>query len=175
MRSRYLLIFLLSVFISSCSIFGGGENVDDLIDTFSVGEQGTQYYINRLEFEDKDGNESTIDFTFRYKDQIKDSCITNISIWVEDLMKDPESVTFKNSNVNYTHSQLDLMFAEKDDDDFHSRFTMNIPMTTINDLFKDNNWTITFKKGNRNLTYTPTSSAKEKISILNNDLFVIFR
>jgi len=173
--NRLLIITLLSLTLNSCSIFGGRTDVKDLTKTFFVGEEGTQYYIKPLAFETEEGDELLMDVTFRYKDEIKDSAVINFTIVLEQLVKSLGIVTISNSTTTYVVDEYELLFAEKDGDDFKSRFSIKIPMFEFDKLMKNPNWIFTLDQDDSRYRYFTTSSTAENLNILNDDLFVIFR
>lgn len=170
-----LFVVLISTIISGCSLFGGRNSVNDLTQTFFVGDEGTQYFVKPLTFESDDGNELLMDITFRYKDEIKDSAVINFTIETDVLVKNPDLITISNNQDNFVTDKYELLFAEKEDKDFKSRFSIKIPMISLDKLIKNQNWVFTVDQGNLNFRYFSASSTEDALKILNDDLFVIFR
>lgn len=172
---KSLTVILLSLTFSSCSIFGGDSNLNNLIRTFYVGEGGTQYYVKPMTFESKDGNDMFMDITFRYKDELKDSAAINFTITSEQLIKTLDNVTISNNTSTFVTNQYELLFAEKDGDYFKSRFSFKIPMNELDKLIKDQSWKLALKNKETMLAYFSTSNTQDILKTLNDDLFVIFR
>lgn len=172
---KLLTLLYLTFAISGCSIFGSGNKVEKLTQTFFVGEGGTQYYIKPFEFESDSEGDLTLDITFRYKDEIKDSATINFTFFNENVIKKLGYIKLTNDSQTYSTDDISLLFAERKDDDFKSRFSFRIPMSDLDKLMMNPNWILSFSSGKKEYTYVPTSSTKEKLKTLNDDLFVIFR
>lgn len=170
----YVLVFL-TIAISGCSIFGGSNKVENLIETFFVGEAGTQYYIKPIEFESEDGDELVLDITFRYKDEIKDSATINFTFIRENLIKKLDVINVSDGSSEYSTTDNILLFAERIDDDFKSRFSFRIPMSELDKLMMNPNWILSLESNNEVYKYFPTSSTKDILSTINDYLFIIFR
>lgn len=173
--TKLISLFVLSLLINGCSIFGGGNKVEKLTQTFFVGESGTQYYIKPLEFESDSEGDLSLDITLRYKDEIKDTATINFTLLNESVIKKLDYIKLTNDSETYSTDDITLLFAERKDDDFKSRFSFRIPMADLDKLMMNADWNLSFTSAKKEYSYAPTSSTKEKLKILNDDLFVIFR
>jgi hypothetical protein len=62
-------------------------------ETFYAGEEGTQYFIKPILFANENSSEEFIfDLTFRYKNEVLDSVILNISINSSKMYKNNDSL-----------------------------------------------------------------------------------
>jgi hypothetical protein len=89
-----------------------------------VGEEGMQYFIKPLIFKSQQkGEEALPDFTFRYKNEIKDSAIVNISIEGPELYKEIDGIAFSNGDEQYELSEVKLLYNSGSKSGYVSRFT----------------------------------------------------
>ena len=173
-RNLVVIVFVSSL-LNACSLFNSNGDIKKLTETFFVGEAGTQYFIKPLEFESENGDEMYMDATFRYKDEFKDSAVVNFTIITEILIKKLNSVIISNDKMKYKTVDFDLLFAEKYEDDFRSRFSIKVPMTEFNKLIMNQNWMFTIDYSNGNLVYYSTSNTNTALEVINDDLFYLLR
>ncbi len=173
-RKLLIILFIASLF-NSCSLFVGQDRIKELTRTFFVGEEGTQYFIKPLEFTNDNGDEMYMDITFRYKDEIKDTAVINFTIQTSDLIKKLNTVTVSSDKVIYTTNNILLLFAEKEDEEFRSRFSIKVPMKELDKLIKNSKWVFELNHNSDMLIYYPTTGTENALKIINNDLFVLFR
>ena len=71
---------LIALFIIGCiGVKPGSEpGGKKLFETFYAGEQGSQYFIKPLVLKNATKEKLTIDFSFRYKTEVKDSAIVYV-------------------------------------------------------------------------------------------------
>ena len=67
--------------------------------------------------------EALPDFTFRYKNEIKDSAIVNISIEGPELYKEIDGIAFSNGDEQYELSEVKLLYNSGSKSGCVSRFT----------------------------------------------------
>lgn len=67
--------------------------------------------------------EALPDFTFRYKNEIKDSVIVNISIEGPELYKEIDGIAFSNGDEQYELSEVKLLYNSGSKSGYVSRFT----------------------------------------------------
>lgn len=67
--------------------------------------------------------EALPDFTFRYKNEIKDSAIVNISIEGPELYKEIDGIAFSNGDEQYELSEVKLLYNSGSKSGYVSRFT----------------------------------------------------
>lgn len=173
------IIFLLYLIVfQSCSVLkpGSKKSSKNLYETFYIGEEGIQYFIKPFSF----GNINTkgridIDFTFRYKNEVKDSAILNLSIYEGVIIKSLDSIKFRNNVVQINQFSTQLMYNEVDNDFFKSRYTTKIPLNTLNKLFGEENWTLYLYSSQGKFQYQTGKKTSKFISSLNKNLFVLMR
>lgn len=174
----FLLLIMSSLTITSCFSVkpSSTKSAKNYFESFFVGDEGTQYFLKPLEFNSKGSKgELNIDFTFRYKNQVKDSVIVNYSITGENMIKALNEAYFQNSNASFHLNNIELLFNEKKDDKFMSRFTSKCSMADLIQLFQDENITMTLTdENNQSYIFSPSKSTKKAIKSINDNLFVIF-
>lgn len=115
------ILVTLCVFI--CTGLGAGGSAR-FYSAFFVGEEGMQYFIKPLIFKSQQkGEEALPDFTFRYKNEIKDSAIVNISIEGPELYKEIDGIAFSNGDEQYELSEVKLLYNSGSKSGYVSRFT----------------------------------------------------
>lgn len=173
----------LSIIASICLLYGclaikpgsvkSGKN---LFETFFVGDAGTQYYIKPIDFENTTGaSRVAMDFTFRYKNEIKDSVIINFSILDAKLIKNLDQLTLKNATTTINCQQVELLFNEKNKNLFLSRFSTKASLADFAPLFSDNIWTLTTSNKNEKTSYKSTAKTSKTIQKLEEVVFVLLR
>lgn len=174
-RTIYFLSFL--IFTTSClslkpTSVKSGKN---LFETFYIGEDGTQYFIKPLTFINKQNKEDLqIDFTFRHKDKIKDSVIVNFSIIGSNIIKNTDSISFYSKTDAIKTNNVKLLFNEKRNKSFVSRFTTKILFIDFINMFKNDTWEIVLYDNENNSFYLPERKTKKRIKKLQEKLFIIF-
>jgi len=167
-----LIIFIASgCFSVKPSTTKSGKN---LYETFFVGEEGTQYFIKPIAFENSDKTESLLlDLTFRYKNEIKDSTVLNFTLEGPDIYKNFDAVSIANPELLAAAQNLELLFNETDKGRYISRFTAKISLADTHKLFQDNNWTLTLSSSDLSREYVPNKKNLKVIHTLRNAVFSI--
>jgi len=180
MRSSNLqkIFFVLGIVISLSGCIGmkpsGVKSGKNLYETFFVGEEGTQYFIKPIVFNSENKNRLFVDFTFRYKDKIKDSAFVNMSFFNTEIIKNIDSLKITNSSVSIVLKNIKSLFAERSQKEYKSRFSTKGSLADLNKLFDKNNWIITAFKHNNSTNYTTPKSTKMKIDKLDAGVFMLF-
>src|SRR5690606_7037547 len=80
---------MLLLLLSSCFSVkpGTSRSARNLYQNFFIGEEGSQYFIKPIAFENDEKEKLQLDITFRYKDEVKDSATVNFSIVTKELNK----------------------------------------------------------------------------------------
>lgn len=147
-------------------------------ESFFVGEEGVQYFIKPLVFKaSKSNNEIHTDFTFRYKDSIRqdDSVTVNYSIYSSEIVNDLSYLAFNSGDKKISTTQTKRLFAEKRNKQFVSRFTSRIALSDmIVALRNDEVVFYTHHTNNSIHEYKPTRKTRRALERLNNNLFVVF-
>ncbi len=180
MRSFTLImrgfVFGILIILSSClsikpSIVKSGKK---LYETFFVGEDGTQYFIKPLEFSNDVNEKLKLDITFRYKNEIKDSAIVNISLLSKEIYKYADGLKIKNDSIDIIIKEMKYMFSERNKKIYNSRFSANVNLFDVEQLFDSNNWILILYKDGRSIKYITPKITKKKIDKLNYEIFAIF-
>lgn len=144
-------------------------------ETFFVGDEGNQYFLKPVFLENNKSKEKiAIDFTFRYKDEVKDSGIINFSVYSPSLYSVIDSINFKNEIILIKSNKVTTLYKEKNNKGFHTRLTTKIPMMELNKIFSNNNWELNiYNKSTGGATFIPTKKSKKIIKNLYNNVFII--
>lgn len=179
-KHSFFKILVLTGFITfffSCSVFrpAGYKTGDNLFKTFYVGKEGTQYYINPLSFESKENSQRlSMDFTFRYKDDIKDSATVNLSLFSPQILKNLDSISIANANHSVMSKKIKLFYNKKEKKGFLSRFSTKIALKDINEIFKNSDWKIGVYKNGTIFNFIPSKRTKRDIEKLRDNVFILF-
>jgi hypothetical protein len=148
----------------------------NLFETFYVGDDGIQYFIKPLNMKNtQNSDELKIDFTFRHKDEIKDSVVVNVSLRSSAIYKNIDSLSLSNETHKIVSDNLRLLFNEERNDLYTSRFTTKVPLIDVVQLFDTNDWILTIHKNQAPQTYIPEKNTKKAILKLQEKLFILFR
>ena len=173
-KTWFILCMLL--ILSSCfSVKPGATKAGGkLFETFFVGEEGTQYFIKPLKFTNEKSESLKLDITFRYKNEIKDSAIVNLSFLSNDLFKSIDSLRIDNGEYSTLIKELNLLFAERSKDMYNIRFSTKVNLADIKKLFERNDWRFLQYRNGESTLYTPNKATKKKIDKLNYEVFELF-
>lgn len=180
MASNFKIKFcfgLLMLSLTSCMGFKSSASTSsgkNLYETFFVGNDGTQYFIKPLSFTDKDKNRLTLDLTFRYKNQIKDSCIVNASFFDNAVHKSMDSVIVSNESVRVKLMDVKHLFSERSGNKVNSRFSTKGSLIEVSKLFENANWKATIYFETKQIDYFPPQQTKRKIDKLRYGIFMLF-
>ena len=156
---------------------GSVKSARNLHETFFVGEEGTQYFIKPLGFESAADKNTTLtaDFTFRYKDQVRDSAIINFTITAADLYRSAESLTISNPSFSAPCHSTDLLYNQRSAKGFVSRFSARLPMSDLIRLFESPNWSVDLSAGGVPMTFLASKKSRRSLIRLEDGVFVVFR
>lgn len=172
------ILYTLLLLLSGCLAVkpAGVKSAANLFETFYVGEEGTQYFIKPLSFYNIENKEEIyIDFTFRFKSEVKDSVMANMSIQSLNLFKSIEGFSISNSASQLLTTDIHLLFNEKKGKFFISRFTTKFSLHDLNELFNDLTWSILITSNQLNNTYIPTKKTKKALKRLQDKVFVLLK
>lgn len=169
------LLFLL--ILDGCSPIktNATKSGKNYFETFYVGTDGTQYFIKPLLFEDDHKGKLLVDIAFRYKDEIKDSATINFSIKSPEMYKTIGSLVISNNTKRIKSDDVELLFNEKSKKNFVSRFTTKIPLSELDQLFENNEWSLELGYQDQNIEYKPRKKTKKVIETLKSKLFVVMQ
>ena len=170
-------IFVILIIFSSClSIKPSGlKTGGKLYETFFVGEDGTQYFIKPLIFSKKLDEELKLDITFRYKNEIKDSAVLNISFFSKELFKTADSLKIDNDTIDITLKRFNYLFSERDKKLYNCRFSVKVDLINLKNLFNRGNWNLLLYKNGMSTDYTSLKTTKKKIEKINYEIFLLFK
>ena len=176
----YTLLLLVSQLISSCALTikpAATKSAKAFYESFFVGEDGTQYFIKPIEFKaEGNGDKLFVDFTFRYKEELKDSAVINFSIENENIIKSVDSITFTNdASSTVTLGDISLLFNEKKDKNFISRFSAKCSTKEMIDLFNNSAIKIKINANNSTVLFFADKNSQKVIRSLNDNLYVLFK
>lgn len=175
--STFLVVGLLLVLTGCTSIkVGGVKSGKNLFETFYVGDDGTQYFIKPLGFSNPENkDELAMDFTFRYKNEVKDSVIVNFAIQSEKIIKEIDQITLSNATQTIASNKVELLYNEKKKKDFYSRFSTKISMVEFNRMFENFDWKTTVVTNGTSQTFEAEKKTKKSLSKLADKVFIIFQ
>lgn len=169
------LIFSNLIFTSCLSIKPGSvKSGKNLYETFFVGEQGTQYFIKPLLFSNQLNGELTLDITFRYKNEVKDSANVNISIFSKEIYKVADSLRISNAGNTVILKKMNYLFSERNKDNLSFRFSSRANLIDVKNLFAGNNWDILLYKNGISTNFKTPKATQKKIEKLNFEIFTLF-
>lgn len=157
-----------------------------LFETFFVGEDGTQYFVKPLEF-NNETEQLLVDFTFRYRNEIKDSVALTFSIQGDQAIKKITELSLKGASKQINSSNIVLLYNSKTKKGYSSRFSTKIPLLDFYQICKQE-WVIVVTQGDSatdsprvdtsteavNKTFTATKSTQKALSQLNKEVFALF-
>ncbi len=152
----------------------GTKSAAKYYETFFVGEEGTQYFVKPIKFSNNEDEILTLDITFRYKDQVKDSATITFSFFSEDLIKKIDSISLSNKNIFLKSYKVDLMFNERDKGLIESRFSSKILLSDMVKLFNSSDWTMQLYSSEKSYTIVSNKKTNKIIDALNFDIFTLF-
>jgi len=142
--------------------------------SFFIGDEGTQYFIKPIEFYDNK-SKLYLDITFRAKTELNDSAIVNFTIRSQHLHRQIDSAIIGNNLEKYELSNINLIFTERKNNIFNSRFSANIALIELANISEGSNWSISITSQTAKYQFIPTKSTKRIIKNLNNDIFILFK
>jgi len=140
-------------------------------------EEGTMYFIKPIEFEGTDKKDKLFaDFTFRHQTELPDTAIVNLSIESTDILKKADRITFSNSSSEVSLEDISLLFNERKDKKFISRFSAKCPTNKLIAIIGDPSIQIKITKEDSPsaVVFLPNKGSQKKIRTLNNNLFILF-
>jgi len=170
-KNVFIMIAAILIF-SSCmgAKSGARKSGASLYETFFVGDEGTLYFIKPLSFTGAGNDELLADFTFRYKDQIKDSVTFNFSIISNEKLKMINEVLFIAENISLKGENTTLLFNDKKGNQFISRFSGQLLFADFINVFNTGNFNVEVD----NKVYKMPSKTQQSVKKLKEKVFVLF-
>lgn len=144
------------------------------VETFFVGDEGTQYFIKPLIFRDAANNELQLDITFRYKDRLKDSATVNASLIGKEIVRNVDSLKISTDSVSAMLHPFRYLFADRARDQFNSRFSTREDLKQVAELFNHNNWKIILYRQGKQIEYSSPKATSKQIGQLKYRVFALF-
>jgi hypothetical protein len=141
-------------------------------EAFYVGYEGTQYFIKPLKFKKPNGEELLLDITLRKKDKVTSSPILNFTILSNSYVRKIDKIQYINDDVSVKAKQIELLFNEKDGNEYVSRFSNSISSKNVAKLFGQENWKIKVYLNDTKIIYNASNRTSRIIEKLNQKLFL---
>ena len=100
--------------------------------------------------------------------------------YIGNVLSSLGKVTFKtfnpqtNTENEIVCTSLNLLFNEKDNKLYKSRFSTKFSLEEFHKMFDDNNWEITVFNDGETESFIAENKTKRSISILQEEIFVLF-
>ncbi|MFK7776389.1 MAG: hypothetical protein AB8F94_29980 [Saprospiraceae bacterium] len=145
----------------------------NLVETFYLGDKGTQYFIKPLLFKSVDDkSELRLDATFRYKEELSDSVALNISLIGNRSYREVELLEISNPSTKAAATEFNFLFNEVQKKNFVSRFSTKITLNDLKQLFNNAEWTIRLRAiGDNNYEFQPSKKSKKSINKIDASVF----
>jgi len=176
MALTLLTLFFGTLLLGGCMSVkpGSTKSGKHYFETFYVGAEGTQYFIRPLLFENHEAsNVLALDITFRYKDEIRDSAVINFSIKSLEIFKSVDSLKITNSLMDIKSDNIDLLFNEKFNKGFVSRFTTKVPLDKMKNIFDNDEWELIIYNTTKSNTYEPHRKTQKAVNSLRENVFIL--
>lgn len=171
--NKYILLLTLSILQAGCLMIkpGSVKSGKNLYQSFYMGKEGMQYFIKPLHFESGKSGRLSMDFTFKYAQRLEDSVVINFSIYNRDkVYKMLDLFTIKNSQYQLNVAKAKLLYNERREKGYLSRFSAKATQKELRELFRNADWKIFID----NQTHTPSHKTHKKINKLNQVIFALF-
>jgi len=181
MKTNFTLIsigitFVILIIFSSCLSLKPGSMLSGkkLYETFYIGENGTQYFIKPLTFVNDVDEKLEMDITFKYKNEIKDSAIVNVSLLGKDLIRDVDSIEILQDSCDIVLKDVKSLFSEKTKEVFNSRFSAKGLLYDVKKLFDCSEWNVIIYQNGGIKKYNAPKGTVNNIRKLKNEVFLLF-
>lgn len=141
---------------------------------FFIGEEGVQYFLKPITFTNAlTGDKLLADFTFRYKNIIKDSAIVNFSIKSLSPIKPVDSLNIETTSFKVSSKSVGFIFGDKLKKGFNTRHTVKIAVADLKKLFNNADWNFVIHSKNTVHKYRPSKQSSKAIESIKNSVFVL--
>lgn len=169
-----LMLFILG--LASCQNSGVNKYArgsEKLFETFFSGDDGIQYFIKPFELAENEEMKMNCDITFRYKKELKDSALFNVSILAPYNIKDLDAVKMSNGHAEMHSGHSELLFNELTNKGYISRHSVKFALAEVREMFRHPKWKVEVdSKHGKEILHSKAKSDK-KIQQLNAGLFVL--
>lgn len=173
-----VVLFSFSISLMGCFSIkpATSKSAKNLVETFYVGDEGTQYFIKPLAFKTDTGKELVMDFSFRQNVSLnKEAIVTiNSSLFTTNIQKDVKSIEIQNSSQSTKGKNIKILFSEKNKDTFKLRFSTQITTEELLHLFNNPDWKVVIDE-NFSESFKPQSKTQKAITRINENILVLFR
>lgn len=176
LRIIFFFFILMPLIFTGCFAVKSSstKSAKNYFETFFVGEEGTQYFINPILFKEKKTNDDLIlDLTFRYRNELKDSAIVNFSIKSPIIYKTIDSLIISNHDTSIESNKLELLFNEKNNTGFTSRYSTRISLSELKQMFNHDSWELIIYNQSKMNKYIPNKKTVKAINALRDNVFII--
>lgn len=171
------VLFFLVASMSSCMVVRPGANKSGkhLYESFFISLQTNQYFIKPMEFTSEDDAEIWLDFTFRDKNESRDSATVNFTLHFDEIVKSIDSIKIENGIQQTDLRDISYIYTIKKKEKYNSRFTSKSSNPSQNSLFNDKEWLVRVYFDSKSYTFKPTRRTADGIYILEEQLINIIR
>lgn len=179
-KNTSFLLIISVCFLVTLSACKSSKNVKTSSDgkpyyiAFFIGEEGVQYFLKPITFiNGLTGDKLIVDFTFRYKNEVKDSATVNFSIKSPTPIKPVDSLYVETPSFKIVSKAVGYIFGDKLKKGFNTRHTLKIAVADLKLLFNDASWNIVIYSKNSVHKYQPTKPGSKAMVSLKNSVFVL--
>ncbi|GEM_PF-1284937 len=169
-----VLFLLAAVSLASCGMLkpGGGGRAGKLFEVFYAGDKGTLYFIKPLEFRSGDAR-LWMDYTFHYRPDSSGDALVNFTIRDTRLYRSLDSVSLQSFAQRTRLNQVKLLYNEKQNDVFVSRFSARLPMRALYAYLNEPTQNIVTTHNEVRHFWQPAVKTIRKIELLQENLLVL--
>lgn len=167
---KFIFFITITLLGSGCMMIrpGAVKSGKNLYESYFMGNTGVQYFIKPIHLKEKSNIIFETDFTFKYAQKIDDSAVMNFSIQHEEnIYKKIDTLFLTNRSLIIKINNSKLLFNEKQNKYYVSRFSAKITQKDLRLFFADAKWKITLNQFN----FIPSGKTIKNINKLNNYVF----
>lgn len=138
--------------------------------SYFAGEDGTQYFIKPLDFQNSEGTKATVDFTFRSRDTLSPSAeaTVNISIFQPDekdeLPQVPAKVWLQHDTTRIILRNPERLLISPQKKTVNNRFTSTCNARELKSLFEAGTFQLLVGEKEPYQRFAPTKKTEKKIT-----------
>ena len=177
-KSNFIyLVPILSSFVFLTSCFGiktkgnspGPSN--KLYETFYLENGITQHFVKPLPLQNhklEKGN--TIDFIVRKNEEVISMATVNMTVYSNEAINSKALVMIQGDNVSANSSDLNVIYTEKEEDNFKHRITFNVNQDEFLKILKSHTFKISIQQDSKIIILEPSSRALKRLRDLNSSI-----
>lgn len=159
--------FALVILLTGCYAgkTGGSGRIAKYVEEFYTGEDGIQYFIKALDYEDANGEEAKVDFTFRNKNKETDSVTVNMTFLTKktDTL---HSIELSTDSLNKKTTDIVHFFTERKKEFYAQRSSLRISYNDFEKAFTDATHQLKLQTASETLVLKPTSGAIKSMNTI---------